>query len=1128
MALPSEGKFSSAKVNQPITVDQLLEVARAQGGSIAEVAEELANPRRSIMATMGDGFKKAFGNFVEIVSAPNQIVAGLISQDYTVKEAVEKNIEVSDLVFGAPQKGLTKTQKAASFIGRLAVDVLADPLTYVTFGASRGVLGLKAVQETVAGAGTAQKLGLKNVGDKVAISEEAEELVSRAVTNGEITDDLSIVGEVGGVKITKRDQEILFRKEAVDAQKKGLYTEFIKKKRPEVMDSLEKEGIEVSEKNINERLMKMEDEVAEFISNKTMNERLRPEFAVQAVGNLIEKHPALIETLVEKGGIKFFGESVLSGQRIKSVAKFIPGLSLIDNVTQPIRNRMGALFSRNYTINGRLPDEFIQIDQKYRDLADSMNNEVLTRATNLFRELKITKEEAELITSAIETKIMPRDEKLAAVWQSLNGIEPNPNVIRPEVLRAAGFTKEQLTKNLQLLREAGVPVSNFANYFPHILVKQDVKNIGFRLPPSRTVNAAKFAKISAFEDDFGNRIVGFAEKTGDGLDVTTPEGVQKLKSSDVGQFETETGTSLKRVRASVAEAKALGVDFEDNALSVLLISSLDAIKASVTRDFVRDIGEKMGVRASSAPQTYRAVSVTGLKHEGEDIATMLVDSKGEQLYFHPDVAKRLEEFAGGIANDEATGELMKSYDSLQNYFKATVTSIFPAFHGRNAISNVMLHFLDLGMHSLNPVNHVAAANLIQKEWQFKNLQMAVDAGKKTADEMTEFLSKPMLKDKNGYTWTFGELRKVIKDNVVAFNPRNLGQIDPTMFTRKEIGTMTRALFPTNKSDKFVNVWSSYSPLSTQNKLIKLGFGVGQLVEDQSRLVDFLVNLKKTGDVQLAAQRTKQFLFDYQNLSEFERKYLRRIMPFYTFSRKNIELQVNTLFTSPGRIAGEIRAVQTIGDMLGEGNLSQEEKETLPEWMQDGLNALVKREGSQVTVLSTLGTPIEQIFQQAQANQLLASVSPILKLPVELMSGYSFFHGKMLSDVTNAVAYKSAPQAIKDFIGLTEVQGKNSNGDKYTYYASLRPERMHLLSSLPPTARVLSSLKQMQNQDISDQFKILQTLVGVRPFEFDLEVEAGRREKELRQELERVLDTANVGYTMNRFVLPKEVKQEVGM
>ena len=52
------------------------------------------------------------------------------------------------------------------------------------------------------------------------------------------------------------------------------------------------------------------------------------------------------------------------------------------------------------------------------------------------------------------------------------------------------------------------------------------------------------------------------------------------------------------------------------------------------------------------------------------------------------------------------------------------------------------------------------------------------------------------------------------------------------------------------------------------------------------------------DFDQAAIHVKKHLFDYDNLSKFEKEFMRRGIPFYTWTRKNLALQLQTLSTKP--------------------------------------------------------------------------------------------------------------------------------------------------------------------------------------------------------------------------------------
>jgi len=1099
--------------NEQSELDKLIQLGANEGGAVGEVIQELTQPKRSMLSTIGTGFKNAFNEFTDIISTGGQVVAGILSPDLTIKEAVQQDVLPSDVLLKEPDPEATGMEKVGEFFVRTAVDILLDPITYVSFGASAGVFGIRALPKVKAGTNIATKIGVEE-GTDVA---------------------LSAFGK------TKMDRFLA-------AQRNGMRQTFLKNERIGLINAAKKSGKAIDEDGIAKKLAEIEAKTSDELIERTLNARLGVNDAKKTISKMLERNPALAETWIDKGGIKFFGKSLLSGQRIRGLKAAIPGVTLLDNATQPVRNLVGGLFNPDFTLSGKLPEEFLSLESKLKDLAKTRQTDFLERSTQLFKKLNLSREETELITAAIEANKRPADAQLAAVWDTLNGLAPDPSIIREEVLTAAGFVKSQLQKNLDMLRSRGLPVHEMQNYLPHYLVKEPLKK-AFRqkkISPFSTrfkesIPAAQFAKIGAFIDDANERLIGFAKQADEGLEVNVAneagEQVDKLKLSptdDVDVFTDINGKEFKRVRASVEEAKRFGVNFEDNAVAVMMRNSLESIQASVSTDFITEMSSTLGIRASKAPKGFRKIDLKSFDGSDFNLSDFVTSKNGEDILFHPEVAKRLESFVNGVAGDEATTEFFKHYDKLQNIFKASVTSIFPAFHGRNAYSNVFLHFLDLGLHSVNPANHVASANMLWKNREFNKLTGQLEQirnapkGSKTlqnADEVQEKLfnlqNEIMLEDSTGYKWSFGELRRVIQENVVGFNPDIVGAIDVTRTTSEVVEGLSDDLFSVSGKAKAAKIARQANPLSLNFAPFKVGRRVGNAVEEQARILDFMVNLRKTGDVNLAARRTKQFLFDYQNLTQFERKVMRRIIPFYTFTRKNLELQTKTLFSAPGRINAELAAVATIGDVMSQASLTEEERQALPEWIRDGITVLKKREGDNVELFANLGTPIEQPFEAFQPNTLLGSVSPLLRVPVEQASGYSFFHGKGLSEITNAAAFEKAPDAVKDFIGFTTVTGTRRDGSTFEYSASLRPERMHFLLNLPPTSRVLSSLRQMQTVDVSGQSKILQQLVGLKAFNFDLVTEAERREKELQKQIEKVLATANVGFQFEKFIVPND-------
>lgn len=1124
------GGFQSSNEERQ-KIDQLLEAAKLEGGAVAEVAHELSNPRSSMLSTIGNGFKNAFSGFVDIISAPSNIVAGAISPDKTIKEALDDNTTVSEVIFGERDKSreLSGMQKIGGFVVRTAVDILTDPLTYVTFGATKGILGiskLKSLEVTGKFADDAFKILDKS--DK-----ELASILGNKASVGKVKDvarQITKQGEGGTIHLSQKGEELL--NTFLRNKRNGLSNTITQKDvKRTILEQAKSVGKKLTPDELTKRTINVMNGVDDAIIQNTINKRLSVTEAEHALRNMLVKHPALLETLVDRGGVKFLSKTVLSGQRIAAVKPFIPGLTLLDNVTEPYRNKVKALFSTAHSIHGKKPQGILSLQQRARDMAMSMQNEAMEDLLEVGKRLKLTENEVDLVMASLQYGKSPNNKKLVEIVNAAKGLDFDPNVVRPEVFQGTRFFQNLRKKNLKMMRDNGLPISDLTNYTGNIFVKQDIKNIPFK-PGLRTkIPAEKMAKASTFVADDGTRIPGFIDKIEDGkltllekgADGKLTEGRTLLKQQGNVFLDEATGQQLKRAQISVDEAGELGLNFEKNAVKVFAVKTQEAIKASVSNRFLKDISSQYGRVASEAPEGYvRVKSISDASGGVLDLAQYLKGKNGEDVLFDPMIAKEIEEFSGAVFNDEATDVFLKAFDKIQNAWKASVTSVFPAFHGRNAISNVFLHYLDIGLHSLNPKNHLRSARIMSDAHKASKLRHKIAAGTgdvtKHADELFDLLNKEVFTDVSGQRWTMGELQSVIQRNVVGLNPNLVGQVDVSKNSQEMVEDLTEELFPTLKS-KLKKAF----PFSQRFVPFKVGRKVGNFVEDQARILDFIVNLEKTGDPIQAAQRTKMFLFDYQNLTKFEKTIMRRLVPFYTFAKKNLELQAKTLFSNPGRIAAEVRSISTIGDVLSNSRLTEEEKKQLPEWMRDSLTILKSRNGNLVEIFGSLGTPIEAAFQQTKPNQVIGSLTPLAKIPLELASGYSFFHGKPISEVTNAAAFASdkVPAVLKDLIGFTEVEGTRSDGSSYKYYVSLRPRMMHMILNLPPTSRVFSTMKQMQTVDVSEQSKLLRFLIGTKASTFDLNVEEERREKELRKSIENILDDANVGYKIERFVLPKK-------
>ena len=106
-------------------------------------------------------------------------------------------------------------------------------------------------------------------------------------------------------------------------------------------------------------------------------------------------------------------------------------------------------------------------------------------------------------------------------------------------------------------------------------------------------------------------------------------------------------------------------------------------------------------------------------------------------------------------------------------------------------------------------------------------------------------------------------------------------------------------------------------LGTQGKVAREGRNLNQAIETNARMAAFLLNYGRYGNYAEAAQHTKKVLFDYSELTDAEQRILKNVIPFYTFMRKNLPRQLDTLVTNPGRLAVPEKISQGITEPLPE-------------------------------------------------------------------------------------------------------------------------------------------------------------------------------------------------------------------
>ncbi len=280
-----------------------------------------------------------------------------------------------------------------------------------------------------------------------------------------------------------------------------------------------------------------------------------------------------------------------------------------------------------------------------------------------------------------------------------------------------------------------------------------------------------------------------------------------------------------------------------------------------------------------------------------------------------------------------------------------------------------------------------------------------------------------------------------------------------------------------------------------------------------------VALRQGKTIKEAVKLAEKAGFDYTKITPFEAKIMRRAVPFYTFARKNAELQARTIAKNPERVLSQVKFAQNLSTVFGGEKPTQEDLKGLPEWALNGLG--FKLEGNKY--LTKFGLPLEEFTERVDRpfGTTLSSLNPLLKFPLESKMGYDFFREQKISDIrkiapitAEMIESDKSPQWLKDVFRVTKYELEDG---ETRYNAS--PKALHFLRNVP-FSRLQNTLEKVYAGDMSKVEKALALLTGARIYDIDIEQQKYFRERDLRRDIEDEMLINGVGREFNQFYIYK--------
>ena len=355
----------------------------------------------------------------------------------------------------------------------------------------------------------------------------------------------------------------------------------------------------------------------------------------------------------------------------------------------------------------------------------------------------------------------------------------------------------------------------------------------------------------------------------------------------------------------------------------------------------------------------RVTSILGKADKLDAVSPLQIRQVSDAITQKANQARKLQ-----IAKDQS--RFLQLFDKYTHLIKLNQTTILPYFHTRNKLSNTFLNWLGTGTDAMNPEFQKQAWHAMRK--------------KGDAD---------------------GVLKITSPDGVVR--EMSWGEVYKKA---EEYGAINRGFYATELGIDGTKKVSNWNPLDAKGfKPYQVGGKVGSFVEGQDRLIHFASQVGQGKSFEEAAESANKFLFDYSDITQFEASVMKRIIPYYTWLRKNGALQLEQMLEQPEKYQ-MVAKVQS-----GVSSMTADEDRVNPffvndfalDWIQLPFS-ITNPEGKEEPVLWNPAMPFMDVSRIPNPmhpidslKNLFTQSNPLFKVPLEQIANRNVFFDQPIVD-----------------------------------------------------------------------------------------------------------------------------------
>jgi hypothetical protein len=432
------------------------------------------------------------------------------------------------------------------------------------------------------------------------------------------------------------------------------------------------------------------------------------------------------------------------------------------------------------------------------------------------------------------------------------------------------------------------------------------------------------------------------------------------------------------------------------------------------------------------------------------------------------------------------------WDKFQNYLKAGMIAT-PGFVNRN----IMGAFFNAWLDGVPPSEMFKSAAMTRQVWARAN--SSANAGNPIS-----FLAaaEQLAKTDADFVNYVGLLKRGVRGG---------GQAVTAVEMQQTIGGLKTLDFvfgiPGSKKVRRVTL----APWSTQNVLFKGVRDANGWVEDMIRLGVGMDTLKNGGSLDDALNRIAKSQFDYSELSQFEQEWMRRFVPFYTWTRKNVPYQLKQLGAHPYKY-NRIMAVKRNLE------LGTKEEGVVPDYYMEpfGIRMPFSRKGA--TVYSVPDIPFQDLLRfdptgsegvGGVLSNLTWQLTPLLKTPIEVATKTN-----LASGIPFRGDYQQVPKPLTAMKFLMPILEQVGLAKKSPLDGSwrMRDHHIYAVGNMMPTLGLLRRLWPNEERYQRRQLTTLLSVIGGLNVQFNTpEVQYSWQKSQQYEQLRRQQDLMDQMY-----------------